>query len=343
MHPRHLYAQSEKNAYTMRVSALFFALLAGSLASVDARRKLVMYWGCNNPYNAGHKSFVDAPLETYCTKGNYDMVNIAFIEIFRDSRDHNLPNLHLFKSHCNTTFNGTSPDPGVGLLHCPEIGKQIKTCQAAGVKVGISLGGGVGAYSLSSDAEGREFAHTLWNMFFEGKGEMRPFDSAVLDGIDLDIEGGAPTGYIAFLDEFSGLTKQSGNKKKGYYIGGAPQCTAITGIGFMVKLIEQGAQYFTHLWPQFYNNYCSYMTGYNGAGWQSFIAQKNPKIEWYTGIPAAPAGGGGFVPKSDLPALVKASKGFANWDGVMMWDASWDSFNGWYSDSVRAALDATEH
>lgn len=86
--------------------------------------------------------------------------------------------------HCWTTFDGTS------LLHCPDVAKDIKICQKLGVKIFLSLGGGSGAYGLGSNAEGKSFAKVLWNTFGGGSSNRRPFDDAVVDGFDLDIEGG---------------------------------------------------------------------------------------------------------------------------------------------------------
>lgn len=75
----------------------------------------------------------------------------------------------------------------------------IKTCQNSGVKVLLSLGGAAGSYGFSSDSEGQTFAETIWNLFGGGTSDTRPFDDAVIDGIDLDIEGGLSTGYAAFV------------------------------------------------------------------------------------------------------------------------------------------------
>lgn len=56
--------------------------------------------------------------------------------------------------------------------------------------VTLSLGGATGGVGFQSDSQATSFADTLWNLFFAGKSETRPFGSAVMDGIDLDIEGG---------------------------------------------------------------------------------------------------------------------------------------------------------
>lgn len=46
----------------------------------------------------------------------------------------------------------------------------------------LSLGGAGGAYGFSSDAQGVQFADTVWNLFLGGSSSTRPFGDAVLDG-----------------------------------------------------------------------------------------------------------------------------------------------------------------
>lgn len=72
----------------------------------------------------------------------------------------------------------------------------IKTCQSKGVKIILSLGGAAGSYGFTSDAQGQTFAQTIWDMFGGGSSTYRPFGDSVIDGVDLDIEGGPSTGYI---------------------------------------------------------------------------------------------------------------------------------------------------
>lgn len=64
-----------------------------------------------------------------------------------------------------------------------------------GVKVILSLGGAAGSYGFTSDSQGETFAETIWDLFGGGSSDTRPFGTAEIDGIDLDIEGGASTGY----------------------------------------------------------------------------------------------------------------------------------------------------
>lgn len=80
-------------------------------------------------------------------------------------------------------------------LKCAIFLLDIKTCQKKGKTVIMSLGGAAGIYGFSNDANAEAFADTLWNIYGGGSSSTRPFGDAVLDGFDLDIEGGGPTGY----------------------------------------------------------------------------------------------------------------------------------------------------
>ena len=114
---------------------------------------------------------------------------------------------------CDETF------PGSTLLHCPALAADIKKCQSLGKKVLLSLGGAIGNYGFTSDSEAEAYADTLRDTFGNGESDTRPFDDAVVDGFDLDIENGNNVGYAA-------LTKQLLKNYNGgdYYIAGAPQC-----------------------------------------------------------------------------------------------------------------------
>lgn len=74
------------------------------------------------------------------------------------------------------TFSGTD------LPNCQFMASDIQTCQAAGKSLLLSVGGATGAATFSSDAQGTEFANTIWNLFLGGSSDIRPFGSAVLDG-----------------------------------------------------------------------------------------------------------------------------------------------------------------
>src|SRR5271168_4160226 len=102
------------------------------------------------------------------------------------------------------------------------MGEDINTCQAAGKKILLSLGGASGSYGFTSDSQAMSFADELWNLFGGGSSSTRPFGDTVIDGFDLDIEGGSTTGYAAFVTRMR--ENYANDTSKSYYISGAPQC-----------------------------------------------------------------------------------------------------------------------
>lgn len=88
----------------------------------------------------------------------------------------------------------------------------------------ISLGGATGGAGFANDSQASDFADQIWNIFLGeptgylvfpnrtsiiisgGSSDTRPFGDAVLDGIDLDIEGGATTGYTTFVTQIRSHT-----------------------------------------------------------------------------------------------------------------------------------------
>ena len=97
----------------------------------------------------------------------------------------------------------------------------IKTCQSKGKAITLSLGGATGQIGFSSDSQAQQFATQIWNLFLGGSSSTRPFGTAVLDGIDLDIESGTPAHYAAFVNQIRSLAAPTGKK---YIITAAPQC-----------------------------------------------------------------------------------------------------------------------
>ncbi|KAJ1928184.1 Chitinase 1, partial [Linderina pennispora] len=166
----------------MRLSTSILTVITAVFASaaafdVSCNSNYASYYGQNSARN--QKS-----LGTYCQDATEDVIVLAFMNGF--------PSLLLnFANACETTF------PDSTLLHCPDMAKDIKLCQSKGKAVVLSMGGAAGSYGFSSDAQATAFADTVWNKFFKGTDSQRPFDDAVLDGIDLDIEGGGATGYKA--------------------------------------------------------------------------------------------------------------------------------------------------
>lgn len=224
----------------------------------DPTNRIVVYWGQDAAGN-----YIEKNLSYYCSK-DYDVIIMSFMIAFYDQRQPscaipNGPDLN-FANHGDDCqkYNVQYPNCPF-LLNCTTtIGYDIPKCQSMNKKIMLSLGGAVGSYGFTSNSQGTQFANEIWSMFFEGTNSkgIRPFGNSILDGIDLDIEGGSYVGYGSFVTQLRSL--MSSSKKKEYIISGAPQCVypdAYLGPGTGKALTEAGTK-FSFLNVQFYNNYC---------------------------------------------------------------------------------------
>lgn len=76
--------------------------------------------------------------------------------------------------------------------------------------------------STCSSGDAEATAQQIWDAYLGGSGGSRPFGSAVLDGVDLDIENNHGSQYYAdFVDKLQSLW--SGASKR-YYLTAVPQC-----------------------------------------------------------------------------------------------------------------------
>lgn len=286
---------------------VFFALVAAVSLVISANAGgIAIYWGQNG--NEG-------TLTETCASGNYKFVNLAFLATFGNGQT---PMINL-AGHCDPYSNG-----------CTNLSSEIKSCQANGIKVILSIGGAAGSYSITSTADARQVATYLWNNFLGGKSSTRPLGDAVLDGIDFDIEGGASP-YWADLARFlSGYS----TKGKKVYLTAAPQCPYPDA--YVGGALQTGL--FDYVWVQFYNNPpCQYSPGSITDledAWKQWTSIKAGKI--FLGLPAAPdAAGSGFVPVSDLTSKVlPVIKGSDMYGGVMLWSKYYDDQTG-YSSKIK--------
>lgn len=289
--------------------AILLALFSLSLMLLcsDAG-KIAIYWGQNG--NEG-------TLAETCAKKDYDFVNLAFLPTFGNGQT---PMIN-FAGHCDPYTNG-----------CTNLSVDIKSCQAEGIKVMLSIGGGAGSYYLTSSEDARQVATYLWNNFLGGKSSSRPLGDAVLDGIDFDIEGGTNQHWDDLARYLSAYSK----KGKKVYLTAAPQCPFPDA--WIGSALNTGL--FDIVWVQFYNNPpCQYSSGMNNLeeAWKQWNSIPASKI--FLGLPASPeAAGSGFVPASDLTSQVlPAIKGSAKYGGVMLWSKYYDDQSG-YSASIRNAV-----
>ncbi|MBI4509347.1 MAG: hypothetical protein HY698_06900 [Deltaproteobacteria bacterium] len=298
----------------------------GPIDDFGKRPGLAVYWGQNGygGANPGNPALYEKSLAEVCQNPDYDIVILAFATSFVSARNADgLPELN-FAFHCDTPYDQRNPF----LLRCANIEAGIETCHSKGKKVLLSLGGAAGAYGFTSDAQAERFAETTWDMFLGGSGAVRPFGRAVLDGVDLDIEGGSTIGYTAYVKKLRGLMSQ--DTTRSYYVAAAPQCPypdAYVGPAPGRPLGDVPAM-FDWLFVQFYNNYCnfnqraSFEQSY--AQWTSLATGGKPKI--FVGLPATPqaANAASFVGRADLQALVDVTAKSKAFGGVMLWDSSYD-------------------
>ncbi|KAI9462565.1 glycoside hydrolase family 18 protein [Boletus coccyginus] len=292
----------------------------------------------NNSYGATNPSNMAAwqqPIGFYCDDGTIDTLPVAFLTEFYSTGD--LPTIDLANT-CSTVDDPLFP--GTNLPNCTFLAAGIETCQKAGKIVTLSIGGATGGVGFTSDSEGQAYAQVIWDIFLGGNSTTRPFGTAVLDGIDMDIEGGSQTGYTAFLTALRTLMTNGGNKR--YYITAAPQCPFPDAyIG--TTLNEFG---FDAVYVQFYNNYCELSNYGNSNDWDfgmwdnwAKTVSPNPDVKVYIGALASTAAGSGYVSTSTLGTIVSQTRSrYSSFGGVMLWDASQAYANGRYDQAVKAAL-----
>ncbi|KAF8328854.1 glycoside hydrolase superfamily [Cantharellus anzutake] len=327
---------------------LFLNLLSLSKAAAydeQCNSNLVTYWG-QNSYGAANS--VDNAnwqkrLSHYCQDDTINAIPIAFLNVFSDGTGN--PQINLANTCNDLCFSGTQ------LLNCSFLSADITTCQSKGKLVTLSLGGATGGGPADA-----AFADKIWNMFLGGSSSTRPFGPAVLDGVDLDIEGGLNS-YDAFVNQ---LREHFSRARKKYYMWvrrpprafslflmlfpstAAPQCPYPDSyVGSSIN----GAK-FDALYVQFYNNPCSVChygeSAWNFGTWDWWAknVSPNPDIKIFLGVPAsATAASSGYVSSSQLTSIIRALRSsFPSFGGVMMWDASQAHANGRYDQSVKGAL-----
>ncbi|CDO71799.1 Glycoside Hydrolase Family 18 / Carbohydrate-Binding Module Family 5 protein [Trametes cinnabarina] len=320
--------------------AVLSALSLGALhvAAFDNSRSdnLAVYWG-QNSYGATHSDTANfqKTLSTYCQDDSIDAFPIAFLNVFFGPGG--VPSIDL-SNICSSVddpvFSGTNmPD-------CSFLASDIQFCQSKGKIVTISLGGATGAASFTSDDQASAFGDTIWNTFLGGSSSVRPFGGAVLDGIDLDIEGGSTVHFAAFVNRIRTLA--SGANKQ-YYVTAAPQCPFPDA--YLSTVLNAVA--FDAVYVQFYNNYCGLTSASNPNDWdfdlwdnwaKTQAVNKNVKI--YIGAPASStAAGSGYVDASTLANIALQTRSqYSSFGGVMLWDASQAYANNRFDAAIKNAI-----
>ncbi|KZV66161.1 glycoside hydrolase family 18 protein [Peniophora sp. CONT] len=320
----------------MQPFSLLFAVVASlGIAQVfgfDITRNdnLAVYWGQDSAGNQGS-------LSSYCQDDTIDNIVMAFLYVFFGPADTlSQPEID-FANTCNQFDFSTFP--GTDLADCSFMASQIEACQAKGKIVTLSLGGATGQVGFSSDSAAESLAKRVWNEFLGGSSSTRPFGSAVLDGLDLDIESGSSAHYDTFVNTIRSL---SAGASKRYYITAAPQCP------FPDEWIQPAldASLFDAVFVQFYNNFCelSEPNNYNFDTWASWAksGSDNKDIKIFIGAPASSnAAGTGYVGPNTLGNFATdAQDSSSSMGGVMLWDASEAVKNGNYHQKIKSILTA---
>ncbi|KAH8100033.1 glycoside hydrolase [Cristinia sonorae] len=322
----------------LSLTGLLLSYTAVQVSAFDNSRSdnVAVYWG-QNSYGATHSDTANfqKSLAFYCQDNSIDAFPIAFLNVFFGAGG--LPSIDL-ANICNV--NDDAVFPGTQLPNCQFLASDIQTCQAKGKIVTLSLGGATGAAGFTSDSQAQAFADTIWNTFLGGSSSTRPFGNAVLDGIDLDIEGGSNAHFVAFLNQ---LRSHMNSASKKYFITAAPQCPFPDAIlGSVINSVAFDAVY-----VQFYNNFCGLQNfnnpnAWNFATWDNWAKTTSPNrnVKVYIGVPASStAAGSGFVPIGTLTSIIQQTRSqFSSFGGVMMWDASQAFANGRFDAAVKAAL-----
>ncbi|KAI8982123.1 glycoside hydrolase superfamily [Mycotypha africana] len=287
------------------ISSAILLAIQSTQAFLD-KPAIATYWGQNS--KNGHNT--QKALAEYCD----DSADIILLSFILDFKDGGLPELNLADT-CWNFFKGTN------LLHCPDVGKDIKACQGKGKTVLLSIGGDSGGYGFANDEDAKAFADTLWNLFGGGSHKTRPFDDAIVDGFDLDIEGGGPTGYVAMVNQLRKHFEKDKSKK--YYMTATPQCPYPDEM--LGDVINEAK--FDAVNVQFYNNYCSATSSsFNFDTWDDWAKKSSPNkdVKVLMGIPGSKdSAGSGYVKLDKLKPIVKdVYEKYSSFAGVMIWDAS---------------------
>ncbi|MQM17185.1 hypothetical protein Taro_050152 [Colocasia esculenta] len=273
---------------------------------------IAIYWGKGNSTSEGN-------LTDVCNTGKYSHIMLASLTEFGEGRT---PKLSL-GGHCDPASAG-----------CTRLGAELRTCQARGVKVLLSIGGGGGRYGLSSADDAQKVARYLWNSFLGGQSSTRPLGDAVLDGIDFVVVQGPPSLYGLLARAIKKLGRQGG---RDVYLSAAPECPFPDA--YLGAAIDTGVLDF--VWVQFFDNpSCQYEEGNMGKLWEAWNQWANISAgQVFLGLLAGDVAAiGGYIPPAVLVSqvlpVVKASPKYG---GVLLWSKQFFDI-GHYNDAIRGSV-----
>ena len=117
----------------------------------SASGQSVVYWGQN-----GGGTIENNDLGAYCTStSGIDIIILSFL--YQYGNGNTIPGGGIGQS-CGISTSGQGQN-------CDNVAKSIPICQAAGIKVVLSLGGASGGYTLTSQAEAEAIGQYLWDSY----------------------------------------------------------------------------------------------------------------------------------------------------------------------------------
>ncbi|KAJ2482284.1 Chitinase 2 [Coemansia sp. RSA 2131] len=291
---------------------------------ISCNSNMAVYWGQNS--GASGSLPYQQPLGAYCDDDSVDIILLSFLYILKGKGGYPVLN---FANICDYTKNASVPVfPGTELMHCSDMGVDIKRCQEKGKIILLSIGGATA--QLNSDAG--TFSKQIWDLFMEGSSEFRPFDDAIIDGIDLDFEQQSQFDTIQFANNMNNYFK-SGTRK--YYLTAAPQCPyPDANLGNLlaqshvdmafIQFYNSGwcdnSKYGLPHWPESMNYYMW------DAAWRN-NSFANPNMRLYVGSTAGSSAGNpsSYVsPDFFANELKGLQKDYPDsFGGAMTWDMSW--------------------
>ncbi|KAJ3026172.1 UNVERIFIED_CONTAM: hypothetical protein HDU68_006089 [Siphonaria sp. JEL0065] len=299
---------------------------------------LIGYWGQNAANNQldlikgwglrpANAALNQKSLASYCDLGLYQTINLAFLSEFGGPDGHFTIN---FAANGLYKWDGTKQTSGYDSMD--KVGIDILRCQAAGVKILISLGGDkISNYSFGP-GDGKKYANIFYNAFLGGSdATVKPFGAnVVLDGIELDIEKNPsdvtptadPTAWTPEMVDFVHTIRQLAPKT---IIAAVPQCSLAVP-GYLGKdrnmgdLLAKTPESFNYIIVQYYNNIeCTYPFGFNYNTWKGLFPGYI-----YVGLPGdwTSAISGGFLPPNSLQAVYDSIKADNQFAGISVYDVS---------------------
>ncbi|KAL9132241.1 MAG: hypothetical protein Q9217_000045 [Psora testacea] len=283
----------------------------------QAYNNVAVYWG-------GTAASSQVDLAQTCQDPNVNIINIAFLTNYDGPGGY--PKID-FGPGCGGQSPVQQQKGATGLLYCEQMAQAIESCQKAGKKFLLSMGGSAAEKNLDfkGDEDATKAALMMSNLFADGRDldpGLRPFGSVKLDGFDVDNESHSHTKITTFVKAL----RQELNKdtSKIYYITAAPQCVRPDE-----SIPLDAMQIMDFVWVQFYNNVqanCNVdQPGFAASfkAWANDLSANGAGPKLYIGAPGCGGelcAGSGYAEPDALPGIVQSVQSAKNLGGIMLWD-----------------------